>query len=411
MNILFLSLGRYWSVNEHEIYTDLLREFIKNGDRAYILSPIERREHKKAEVIEEENSKIIKVNIGNIQKTNVLEKGISTLLVEYQFLAAIKKHLKNIRFDLVLYPTPPITFVKVVRYIKKRDGAAAYLMLKDIFPQNAVDIGIMKKKGITGVFYRYFRRKEKKLYQISDCIGCMSQANVNYIIRNNPDVDPRKVEVCPNAIEPRILSISYEERIGLREKYGLPPDKKIFIYGGNLGKPQGIDFIIECIKKCRKIEEAFFFIVGSGTEFHKLEQFVESERPRNMKLLSSIPRDEFDKLTAACDIGLIFLDYRFTIPNFPSRLLSYMQAGLPILAATDVNTDIGQVIEKEKIGYWCESVDLDTFQSLVQILVQGGNGFADPRRVLQEKYSVHAAFQTIMNRLHTHENLYPKGIP
>ena len=89
MNILFLSLGRYWSINEREIYTDLLREFIKNGDKVYILSPIERREHRKSQVIEEGNSKIIKVNIGNIQKTNVLEKGISTILVEYQFLTAI----------------------------------------------------------------------------------------------------------------------------------------------------------------------------------------------------------------------------------------------------------------------------------------------------------------------------------
>lgn len=399
MNILFLSLGRYWSVNEHEIYTDLLREFIKNGDKVYILSPIERREHKKAEVIEEKNSQIIKVKIGNIQKTNILEKGISTLLVEYQFLAALKRHWKDVRFDLVLYPTPPITFVKVVRYIKKRDQATAYLMLKDIFPQNAVDIGILRKKGILGVIYRYFRRKEKKLYQISDRIGCMSQANAAYIIRNNPDIDPCKVEICPNAIEPRFLSISSEEKIRLRETYGLPTDQKIFIYGGNLGKPQGINFIIECIKKCREIKEAYFMIVGSGTEFQKLEQFVKSERPQNIKLLSSIPRDEFERLTAACDIGLIFLDHRFTIPNFPSRLLSYMQAGLPALAATDVNTDIGKVIEQENIGYWCESADLDTFQSLVQKLAHEENGFADPRKVLQEKYSVQVAFRTIMEGL------------
>ncbi len=398
MNILFLSLGRYWSINEREIYTDLLREFIKNGDKVYILSPIERREHRKSQVIEEGNSKIIKVNIGNIQKTNVLEKGISTILVEYQFLTAIKKHLKNICFDLVLYPTPPITFVKVVQYIKKRDRAATYLMLKDIFPQNAVDIGMMKKEGFSGALYRYFRRKEKKLYRISDYIGCMSQANVNYIVGNNPDINPQKVEICPNAIEPRFLSISCEERMELREKYGLPLNKKLFIYGGNLGRPQGIDFMIECIKRCRSMEEAFFFIVGSGTEYRKLEQFVENERPQNMKLLQRIPGDEYERLTAACDVGLIFLDHRFTIPNFPSRLLTYMQAGLPVLAVTDIHTDIGEVIEQERIGYWCESVDLDTFQALVQTLVQGRNEFADPRKVLQEKFSVQVAFRTIMAR-------------
>ena len=59
-------------------------------------------------------------------------------------------------------------------------------------------------------------------------------------------------------------------------------------------------------------------------------------------------------LANSCDVGLIFLDKRFTIPNFPSRLLSYMQASMPVLAATDVNTDIGKVIEEGESDIGCE---------------------------------------------------------
>ena len=139
-------------------------------------------------------------------------------MIESQFLNAIKKYFADIKFDLILYPTPPITFVKVVEYVKKRDGAKTYLLLKDIFPQNAVDIGMMSKTGVKGLLYKHFRRQEKKLYAISDCIGCMSLANMDYIIKHNPEVESKKVEVCPNSIEVIDKSVNEETRKAIRSK-------------------------------------------------------------------------------------------------------------------------------------------------------------------------------------------------
>ena len=115
------------------------------------------------------------MQIGNIQKTNLIEKGISTLEIEQQYINAIKKYFNNEKFDLVLYATPPITFCKVIEFVKKRDGAFAYLMLKDIFPQNAVDLCMLKKSGFRGIAYKYFRSKEKHLYEISDKIGLITR--------------------------------------------------------------------------------------------------------------------------------------------------------------------------------------------------------------------------------------------
>lgn len=365
MNILFLSLGRYWSISESEGYTDLLREFIRHGDKVYIVSPTERREGKETQQIEEENSVILKVKTGNIQKTNFVEKGISTILIETQFLRAIKKYFKNVHFDLVLYPTPPITFVKVVEYVKKRDGAKTYLLLKDIFPQNAVDIGIITKEGLKGLLYKYFRNKERKLYRISDTIGCMSPANVKYVLDHNPEVDKQKVEECPNVIEIVDKSIKEVTRNNIRDKYGIPQDKKVFVYGGNLGKPQGIEFIIECLKSQNNNQEAYFFIVGDGTDYGKLEEYYKNSNQTNFKLMKRLPKEDYDTVVAACDVGLIFLDYRFTIPNFPSRLLGYIQAKLPVLACTDPNTDIGKVIVDGGFGWWCESNSVDDFDKLV----------------------------------------------
>lgn len=363
MNLLFLTLLDFKSFSERNIYCDLLREFIRNGHEVFCISPTEKRFN--IETHFEESGHLLKLQIGNTQKTNLIEKGISTLRIETQYKIAIKKYFNTIKFDLILYSTPPITLLSAIEYVKKRDNSKTYLMLKDIFPQNAVDLGIMCKTGIKGLLYKFFRNKEKKLYKVSDRIGCMSQANVDYILKNNSEINPGIVEICPNAIEPQDLRLEEQEKIKMRVKYGIPTDKKVFVYGGNLGKPQDIPFVIDCLRAERNID-AFILIVGDGTEYVVLEEFVNNENPLNVKLMKCLPKDDYDRMIASCDVGMIFLDHRFTIPNFPSRLLSYMQAGLPVLACTDCNSDIGKVILNGEFGWWCESSNVNSFVRCVE---------------------------------------------
>lgn len=402
MNVLFLTLLSFDSLQERTIYTDLLREFVKNGHQVYAISPTEKRQNIETHIINEENTTILRLQIGNTQKTNIIEKGISTLMIEPLFKRAIKKYFNNIKFDLIMYSTPPITLLGAVKFIKKRDNAKTYLLLKDIFPQNAVDIGMMTKSGVKGLLYKYFRNKEKHLYGISDRIGCMSQANVDYVIKHNPEIDPTIVEVCPNSMDVQNFSLSDEEKKSMRIKYNIPTDKKVFVYGGNLGKPQGIPFIIDCLRAEKDNKEVFFLIVGDGTEFGKLEAFVNEEKPANVKLMKRLPKEDYDRMVASCDVGLIFLDRRFTIPNFPSRLLYYMQAGIPVLACTDTNTDIGKVIVDGGFGWWCWSGDASLFTNIVEGACAGlaedktalsRNSF----RMLTQCYNVNMAYNIITN--------------
>ncbi len=400
MNILFMTLLGFETINQHGIYEDLLREFVKNGHEVYAISPAEKREGKETHMIKEEHSTILRLQIGNTQKTNIIEKGISTVMIEPAFKKAIGKYFSDIKFDLVLYSTPPITLVSAIEYVKNRDNAKTYLLLKDIFPQNAVDIGIMSKTGAKGLLYKHFRRKEKKLYAISDHIGCMSQANVDYVIDHNPEIDKTVVEVCPNCLEIIDKSVDEKTRIQIREKYGIPLDKKVFVYGGNLGKPQGVPFIIECLKKCADLDDAFFLVVGNGTEYGKLDAYAKSSNQKNFKLMSRLPKEDYDSMVGACDVGLIFLDHRFTIPNFPSRLLSYMQAKIPVLAVTDPNTDIGKVIVDGGFGWW-GSDDSDVFANCIQQICKADlNAMRNIEfKYLQEKYSADEAFLKIVNWL------------
>lgn len=309
---------------------------------------------------------MLKVRTLNVTKTNIIEKGIGILLLEHQFIRAIRHYWSDVHFDLVLYATPPITFNKVIQWQKKQ-GAHTYLMLKDIFPQNAVDLGMMKQGSF---IWKIFRDKEKQLYAISDRIGCMSPANCRYVV-SHKDVDANKVELCPNAVDKAFIAkpLSSEEKTSIRARYGLPSDIPLFIYGGNLGKPQGVDFIIEVLDAVKNRGDVEFLVVGAGTEAHKLKKWQQEQEPTNIHVFDLLPKQDYDKLVAAADVGLIFLDKRFTIPNYPSRLLSYLENKLPILLATDVNTDMGRIAEAEGFGIWSESGDTNAILNNIDKLV------------------------------------------
>ena len=394
---MFLTLVAISSLEERDIYTDLLREFTKNGHAVYVISPVERRYRQKTHLMREKNATILRLRTGNVQKTNLLEKGISTVLMEPLFKRAIRRYFSDVKFDLILYSTPPITLVGAVDFVKHRDGAGTYLLLKDIFPQNAVDMGMMQTNGLKGLIFRHFRQQEKRLYALSDRIGCMSQANVDYVIAHNPEVDPDIVEVCPNSIDVIDKSVDVDKRNEIRRRYDIPLDKKVFVYGGNLGRPQGIPFLIDCLEACRDVQEAFFLIVGGGTEYGLLERYANKIGQSRLKLMKSLPKEDYDTLVGACDVGLIFLDHRFTIPNFPSRLLAYMQAKLPVLACTDPNTDVGKVIVDGGFGWWCESNDAAKVHQTVRHAAAEdlSQAKANAWAFLVQHYSVGEAYRTI----------------
>ena len=230
MNVLFLSISPLPHISTHSISLDLIHEFIRNGHKVYAVCGNERKNNTETSISEEAGCTVLRVKIGNNKKANLIEKGLTTVMLPKFYISAIKRYFSDVKFDLVLYPTPPITHYETVKFIKQRDGAKTYLLLKDIFPQNAVDIGMMSKSGVKGILYKHFRKQEKKLYRISDWIGCMSQANVDYVIKHNSEVDPAKVEICPNCIDVQDMTITTKERIVLREKYAIPQDKKVFVY-------------------------------------------------------------------------------------------------------------------------------------------------------------------------------------
>ncbi len=399
MKILFLTMSSgLKDIETSGIYTDLMRKFRNEGHEVYIIYPRERKTGLPTELKVENGVHILGVKTLNLTKTNVVEKGLGQLLMEFQFKTALKKYFKDVKFDLILYSTPPITFNKVIKYAKRNNSKAkTYLLLKDIFPQNAVDLGMLTPKGVKGLLYKSFRKKEEELYRLSDHIGCMSPANVAYLLANNPWIDSTIVEIAPNSCDvPK--GAHKGDKKAIRKKYNLPVDKPIFIYGGNMGRPQGIPFLVECMTAVKDRTDCHFVIVGDGTEYSKLEMFVQTYHPKAVTVFKKIPKVDYDLLADACDVGMIFLDYRFTIPNYPSRLLPYLMTKKPIIAVTDPNCDTGVMAEKNGYGFYCPSNSVEKFVEVINRILlsdirqMGNKGY----QFYLDNYTTDHTFNAIM---------------
>ena len=93
------------------------------------------------------------------------------------------------------------------------------------------------------------------------------------------------------------------------------------------------------------------------------------EDPANVALVDYLPKKEYQNIARNCDVGLIFLDHRFTIPNFPSRMLACLTAAMPILVATDRNCDMGSIAQENGFGFFCESNDVEGFAKAVNDMI------------------------------------------
>jgi hypothetical protein len=397
-NILFLTAVRIVDPEEKGIYTDLLRKFRVEGFSVYVVCPEERRYGGKTRLESISDIHILYVKSLNLQKTGLVEKGLATLSLSWLLYRGIKRYFKSVKFDLLLYSTPPITYNKSISYLKNRDQALTYLLLKDIFPQNAVDLGFIKKGGM---LHRFFQKVEKRLYLLSDFIGCMSDANKAYMLKHHPYLPPNIVEVNPNSIDLKWRTDLKPNSTEFRQKWGINMDALICLYGGNLGKPQGIDFLIDILEHYKNDPRLFFFIIGDGTEFNKLIKWFSRVTPQNAKLIYQLPKSGFDEIAKYAQAGLILLDKRFTIPNFPSRLLTYMENKMSVWAVTDLNTDIGKLAKEYEFGFWVESGNLKGFVFEVQREIEEKNLNLDRGRrgynYLLSNYNVDISYNLIIS--------------
>ncbi|MBY0245737.1 MAG: glycosyltransferase family 4 protein [Sphingobacteriaceae bacterium] len=331
MNVLFIFSRHSQDPRDSTLTKDLSDEFARQGVNVYIMTMSEKRDNQSTRMSIENGYNVLRVQTGNYFNCKTkLEKVKTIFTMPTQFVKAAKEHLKDITFDLIITHTPFVSSRKIILPLKQYFNCPAHLILWDIFPQNAWDIGIIRNRRL----FDFFKSSEIKMLQSYDNIWCMSDGNVEYIKKNYPELKNIAIERLYNSA--KIKPLPNINREAVRQQFGYTDEDIIALFGGNMGVPQCLENILELAKQAQvKCKNAKFLFVGHGTDTKRLMALANQMCLINVKFIEQLPREDYENITVAADIGLVSLDQRFTVPNFPSKTTDYFKLQLPILASLD----------------------------------------------------------------------------
>lgn len=285
---------------------------------------------------------------GPVKDISRARRLINESLLSFKAWQAIRPELSSMKVDGVVYYSPSIFFGFFVSKLKRHFNCKAYLVLRDLFPQWAIDEKMIGEHSPVTYYLRFF---ETRNYQAADRIGLMSEKNVEVFQKLQPRFN--NIEVLRNwvAIDSNDSIQSY-----WREQLGLQ-DKVIFLYGGNIGKAQDMPNLMRLANSLKDEPTAHFVIVGQGESFHDVADFIDEKALTNVTLMPSISQDEFQVLLSEVDVGLFSLARSHTAHNFPGKILGYIANDLPILGSVNPGNDLMSVINDHEAGFVFENGD------------------------------------------------------
>lgn len=355
MKILFTLLRMPADINNGGMYSDLFMEFKKNGHDVTVMAGSQ----DETCLYEEQGVRFLKVkSMPVLYVKNLIKKGIGMATLPWYFKRAYKKYLKNEQFDWIVMPTPPITLIDVVKYIKKRSGARLYMILRDIHPQSSASLGEIRYKWMVDYLYR----RSDLGYRLSDIVGCMSPANISFIQKEHKIPSTTRCTVLYNWMN--YQPYEKEDFSDLRKKFNLE-GKFIVLFGGNLGLGQCVENIADLAAHYINNDNIRFVIIGKGVKKDTLQQMAKEQHLCNMIFMDFMPRNEYLRFVKSADLGLISIHGNNAAPTCPSKVLSYMSLKIPVLALINKNNDYGLILEeKAKAGYWAVASDKEKVYSL-----------------------------------------------
>jgi len=322
---------------------------------------------------------------------------VNRLLRELQLSSLIWKNSKNFfqnhHHDLIIFYSPPIFFSSLIKKLKKLWSAKVYLILRDLFPQWAVDIGLISQHGLPYKFLHYF---EKKQYKVADVIGVQSEYNLHYFSEKKLKLSA-KLEILHNWKQTDDLQI---QATNFREKLELT-NKVVFVYGGNIGVAQDMPNIIRLAEKFSSYKNIHFLLFGDGDELNNIKQMIAQKQLCNISIHPPLNSNEYLSTLSEFDIGIISLSKHLKTHNFPGKILDYMSVKKPILASINVSNDLQKCLENENVGLVSINGNDDLLFKNAQYLaanpglrkIMGENG----SKLLNSKFSAVQIAKQILN--------------
>ena len=272
-------------------------------------------------------------------------RSLGEFLMPLMMLRAFRlSPLKSTYFDGVIWYSPTIFLGYLVKVLKKNSNCPSYLIIRDIFPEWAWEMGVIRSKWV----YICFKAIANYQYSQANVIGIQTSGNHNYFIAWRNRYPKRRIEVLHNWLSDaqNIGSSIYIQNTKLA-------NRKIFVYAGNIGVAQNVLVFLKLAERFKNRIDIGFLFVGRGSESMRLaDQF---KMLPNVLFCAEIEPIEIPGLYAQCHVGLVALDPRHLSHNIPGKFLSYMQAGLSVLAYVNHGNDLIELINEYRVGVIIES--------------------------------------------------------
>lgn len=339
---------------------DLSREFVRQGHSLCVMLPV----HNQTEpwrLEELEGVQVIRLKAPRTKDISYVRRTLAEMAMPFTMLRNLRKSpvIKE-RWDGVIWYAPSIFHGPLVSVLKKSSACKSYLIIRDIFPEWAVDMGLMGR----GLPYRFFDAVARYQYSVADIIGIQTLGNIKYF--ESWLAKPlRRLEVLQNWLD-RPAKVRSSIRV---DQTGLS-GRKIFLYAGNIGVAQGMDILLELVDKLRNRNDVGFLFVGRGSDAARFKAAAQLRQLDNVAFFDEIDSDEIPDLCAQCDAGIVALDSRHKSHNIPGKFLTYIRSGLPVLANINAGNDLAQMIKDERVGQVCETNQLQDLLRLAEKLLE-----------------------------------------
>jgi glycosyltransferase involved in cell wall biosynthesis len=317
---------------------DLAAELVKSGHDPTVIIP-DRQLATPWAVQSERGVRVLRVAAADFRAGGNVHRAIVEACLPFVLYRGLRRSpLRSEAWDAVVWYSPSIFFGPLVWLMRRTRRFSTYLILRDIFPEWTLDLGIMRK----GPAYAFFKAVAALQYRIADTIGIQSPSNAVYLRRWSAG---RRIEVLQNWLAPAPnagcrLTVASTSLAG----------RTVFVYIGNMGVAQSLDIFLDAAELLQQRADIGFLFVGRGTDSKRLATEASARKLRNMLFHDEIEPEESSGLLAQCHVGLVALDPRHKTHNVPGKFLSYMQAGLPVLARVNAGIDLADLIEREQLG-------------------------------------------------------------
>ena len=372
---------------------DLSWEFARQGHQLTVLLPASDLD-RDWELQNADGVEVLRLRAPRTKDIGYVRRTLGELLMPFAMLRNLRKSpLARQKWDGVVWYAPSIFHGPLARALKRASGCKGYLIIRDIFPEWAVDMGLMGR----GLPYRFFDAVARYQYSVADVIGVQTPGNLAYFEkwRQQPG---RTLEVLQNWLgEPA------KKPCAIRVDATLLAGRKVFVYAGNMGVAQGMDRVLDLAERLLHRPDVGFLFVGRGSDAARLKTTAQARGLSNVVFFDEIDPDEIPDLYAQCSVGIVALDPRHQSHNIPGKFLTYMQSGLPVLANVNAGNDLAALIRREQVGQVCENNDVEQLARMAETLLsQISTDLALPVRCSQlfaRQFSVEQAVCQILTAL------------